>query len=513
MHGLAYGPSEAWPCESPRRRRPEILSPASLAPSECPPYTCAPFCFRRRALRWGVRSIPSGATPSKGAPRTTRVAGPCGEASRRLRLSKKATRPFQRQRGPFKATRKHEATKKEFEARSPRAPPSGRTSEDREASGSGFIGGTQDSSTVLDVPEGLWRFLDDSETSRAIREIGSAVRHGAKNGGPAARASTSPTRNDGFEDQEEDRRQEKVDGEEIHGKEVDRQETAAKKSTAKKAATKKKSTAKKPAAKKSTTKKTATKKSTAKKAAAKKSTTKKAAATKSTAKKAPAKTSTAKKTATKKSTAKKAPAKTSTTKKAAATKSTAKKAPAKTSTANKTAAKKPAVVKPSAAKKSPAKKSPAKKAASTPAASAANEEAAPPPPPKRTRKLPASQLERIRKALVDKKYQLSQHLETELSELKSPDRTRSGDLEEIAGDTDGTDSLCEIMDVEAEQIGQIDTALKKIADGTYGICEDCDEEIAPARLEALPFASQCIDCKRKAELADDFYSASTRAFY
>ena len=53
--------------------------------------------------------------------------------------------------------------------------------------------------------------------------------------------------------------------------------------------------------------------------------------------------------------------------------------------------------------------------------------------------------------------------------------------------------------MEASQLGQIDLALKKIENGTYGICEDCGEEIPLVRLEALPFATQCIDCKRKAE--------------
>ncbi len=46
---------------------------------------------------------------------------------------------------------------------------------------------------------------------------------------------------------------------------------------------------------------------------------------------------------------------------------------------------------------------------------------------------------------------------------------------------------------------EIDAALKRIDDGTYGICTDGGEEIDPARLEAYPWASLCIDCKREAE--------------
>jgi DnaK suppressor protein len=46
---------------------------------------------------------------------------------------------------------------------------------------------------------------------------------------------------------------------------------------------------------------------------------------------------------------------------------------------------------------------------------------------------------------------------------------------------------------------EIDAALKRIDDGTYGTCSTCGEQIAPARLEAYPWGSLCIDCARQAE--------------
>jgi len=42
---------------------------------------------------------------------------------------------------------------------------------------------------------------------------------------------------------------------------------------------------------------------------------------------------------------------------------------------------------------------------------------------------------------------------------------------------------------------EIDRALEKIADGSYGICEQCHQPIPDARLEALPYASMCVACK------------------
>jgi DnaK suppressor protein len=45
----------------------------------------------------------------------------------------------------------------------------------------------------------------------------------------------------------------------------------------------------------------------------------------------------------------------------------------------------------------------------------------------------------------------------------------------------------------------IDAALTKIEAGTFGICETCGQPIAEERLAAIPYATQCIDCKRREE--------------
>jgi DnaK suppressor protein len=50
-------------------------------------------------------------------------------------------------------------------------------------------------------------------------------------------------------------------------------------------------------------------------------------------------------------------------------------------------------------------------------------------------------------------------------------------------------------------LGEIDAALKRIDDGTFGRCGRCGEPIAEARLEALPWATMCIECRRREERA------------
>jgi RNA polymerase-binding protein DksA len=49
------------------------------------------------------------------------------------------------------------------------------------------------------------------------------------------------------------------------------------------------------------------------------------------------------------------------------------------------------------------------------------------------------------------------------------------------------------------QLREIDAALRRLDEGTYGICEACGREIDPERLEAVPTATLCIDDKRKRE--------------
>ena len=53
--------------------------------------------------------------------------------------------------------------------------------------------------------------------------------------------------------------------------------------------------------------------------------------------------------------------------------------------------------------------------------------------------------------------------------------------------------------MESETLRRIDEAMQRLEEGLYGICADCDQTIAEARLQALPFASLCRDCQEREE--------------
>jgi len=56
-----------------------------------------------------------------------------------------------------------------------------------------------------------------------------------------------------------------------------------------------------------------------------------------------------------------------------------------------------------------------------------------------------------------------------------------------------------IREREKGLIGKIKEALERINNGTYGICEECEEEISEGRLEARPVTTLCIECKKGQE--------------
>jgi RNA polymerase-binding transcription factor len=70
---------------------------------------------------------------------------------------------------------------------------------------------------------------------------------------------------------------------------------------------------------------------------------------------------------------------------------------------------------------------------------------------------------------------------------------------ETAAATLGREIDYTLGDSASQVISEMDAALQRIDDGTYGTCTNCGREIPSDRLEANPWASLCIDCKRKAE--------------
>ena len=77
-----------------------------------------------------------------------------------------------------------------------------------------------------------------------------------------------------------------------------------------------------------------------------------------------------------------------------------------------------------------------------------------------------------------------------------------GDVPDINDDASRTYSrqvILELGEREREQIKEVDEALERIESGEYGFCIECGEDIPEKRLELIPYAKWCVDCKEKLE--------------
>src|SRR5437773_624578 len=75
--------------------------------------------------------------------------------------------------------------------------------------------------------------------------------------------------------------------------------------------------------------------------------------------------------------------------------------------------------------------------------------------------------------------------------------SRQGDLADQASGNNEVHIQLKLKQTDAKILQAIEEALYRMEKGTYGICRDCGDAIAPARLEAIPWTRVCIDCKEK----------------
>jgi len=101
------------------------------------------------------------------------------------------------------------------------------------------------------------------------------------------------------------------------------------------------------------------------------------------------------------------------------------------------------------------------------------------------------ELAQIETQLHDQLQELEQRLAKINADLSQP---HSADSQEQALERENDEVMENIAKEAQETIVHIKSALERIADGSYGICETCGEKIALARLQAIPEATQCVEC-------------------
>ncbi len=113
--------------------------------------------------------------------------------------------------------------------------------------------------------------------------------------------------------------------------------------------------------------------------------------------------------------------------------------------------------------------------------------------------LTAQEMKIFEKNLLERKDQIIKNLEGARNKIKmmqNQDPKDEGDFATLSIETDIDER---IIEQQQRELKEIDIALGKIKDGTYGICEMCEEPIGIERLKVKNFARYCISCREIVE--------------
>ena len=108
-------------------------------------------------------------------------------------------------------------------------------------------------------------------------------------------------------------------------------------------------------------------------------------------------------------------------------------------------------------------------------------------------------INKMRELLVTRRNALRKALAGDLSLLSQLRDQTGGDVVDAALDAAQDEISSQLAEVESRELAYIERALIRIKGGNYGDCEGCGERIPLARLNALPYATSCIECQRAAE--------------
>ena len=106
-------------------------------------------------------------------------------------------------------------------------------------------------------------------------------------------------------------------------------------------------------------------------------------------------------------------------------------------------------------------------------------------------------LEHYKEALLKKRADILGTSGIKPLQASMENNTRQGDMADQASGNNEVHIQLKLKQTDAKILQATEEALERIEKGTYGICRDCGEPIAPARLDAIPWTRVCIECKQK----------------
>ena len=108
---------------------------------------------------------------------------------------------------------------------------------------------------------------------------------------------------------------------------------------------------------------------------------------------------------------------------------------------------------------------------------------------------------RLHKSLLARRDHLRKKLSQELAQMSS---SGTGDSADVAFESGSDEMNSQLAEFDARELTQIERALARLKQGTYGACEGCQKKIPVGRLNALPYATHCVECQREMERYPDW---------
>ncbi|HEY2386397.1 MAG TPA: TraR/DksA family transcriptional regulator [Candidatus Binatia bacterium] len=109
-------------------------------------------------------------------------------------------------------------------------------------------------------------------------------------------------------------------------------------------------------------------------------------------------------------------------------------------------------------------------------------------------------LKTARETLLEMKKQLLAEIQQDLKQGREASKDEGMDTYDLASEARDREINFILTDRDRGKLQAIEDALERIEEGSYGMCESCEAEIAEGRLQAMPFTRLCVQCQADREI-------------
>jgi DnaK suppressor protein len=116
---------------------------------------------------------------------------------------------------------------------------------------------------------------------------------------------------------------------------------------------------------------------------------------------------------------------------------------------------------------------------------------------------------RLHQTLAARRDEILKKFHEDMDNLRNFKDDSTGDAADVAFESGSGEMASQLAELDSRELSKIEKALRRLKQGTYGLCESCSERIPIGRLNALPYSTMCIECQREMENYPDWHSGRT----